>query len=85
MEKALETIVADEMTNIYKLEVERWFLALTAQELAKEVKFKYKFYMVPGGGYGSLKNGRSIYILVFIIIINAKCVLVKSRAESEIK
>ena len=56
-----------------------------AQELAKEVKFKYKFYMVPGGGYGSLKNGRSIYILIFINIINAKCVLVKSRAESEIK
>jgi len=28
------------------------------KELAKEVKFKYKFYMVPGGGYGSLKNGR---------------------------
>ena len=32
---------------------------LIAQHLAKEVKFKYKFYMVPGGGYGSLKNGRS--------------------------
>ena len=28
------------------------------QALAKEVKFKYKFYMVPGGGYGSFKNGR---------------------------
>ena len=31
---------------------------LIVQHLAKEVKFKYKFYMVPGGGYGSLKNGR---------------------------
>jgi len=28
------------------------------KELAKEVKFKYKFYMVEGGGYGSFKNGR---------------------------
>ena len=62
---------------------------MIAQELAKEVKFKYKFYMVPGGGYGSLKNGRSIIILtiritinlIFIIVINAKCVLVKSRVQ----
>ena len=37
------------------------------KELAKEVKFKYKFYMVPGGGYGSLKNGRSILITIIII------------------
>jgi len=28
------------------------------KELAKEVKFKYKFYLVEGGGYGSFKNGR---------------------------
>ena len=28
------------------------------QELSKEVKFKYEFYMVEGGGYGALKNGR---------------------------
>ena len=28
------------------------------QELSKEVKFKYEFYLVEGGGYGSFKNGR---------------------------
>lgn len=28
------------------------------KELAKVVKFKYKFYLVEGGGYGSFKNGR---------------------------
>eukprot|EP00092_Neocalanus_flemingeri_P008205 GFUD01008847.1.p1 GENE.GFUD01008847.1~~GFUD01008847.1.p1 ORF type:complete len:922 (+),score=198.85 GFUD01008847.1:309-3074(+) len=28
------------------------------KELSKEVKFKYKFYLVEGGGYGSFKNGR---------------------------
>merc|ERR1719228_1083659 len=28
------------------------------KELAKEVKFKYEFYLVEGGGYGSFKNGR---------------------------
>ena len=26
--------------------------------MSKEVKFKYKFYLVEGGGYGSFKNGR---------------------------
>jgi len=26
--------------------------------LAKEVQFKYKFYLVEGGGYGSFKNGK---------------------------
>ena len=31
---------------------------LVLQELSKEVKFKYEFYMVEGGGYGALKNGR---------------------------
>merc|ERR1719410_2684181 len=28
------------------------------KELSKEVKFKYEFYLVEGGGYGSFKNGR---------------------------
>jgi len=28
------------------------------KELAKEVQFKYTFYLVEGGGYGSFKNGR---------------------------
>ena len=26
--------------------------------MAKEVQFKYKFYLVEGGGYGSFKNGK---------------------------
>ena len=26
--------------------------------MSKEVKFKYEFYLVEGGGYGSFKNGR---------------------------
>ena len=33
-------------------------MKLDFQELSKEVKFKYEFYMVEGGGYGSFKNGR---------------------------
>ena len=41
------------------------------QQLSKEVKFKYKFYMVPGGGYGSLKNGR--FKILLLLLMSSSC------------
>ena len=47
------------------------------------MKFKYKFYMVPGGGYGSLKNGRFIIITFFKFTINL-ALYVNARGHNEV-
>jgi len=59
----MEKIFAKDVTPEAKarmsfLEKHEGFCIDLIKELAKVVKFKFEFYLVEGGGYGSFKNGR---------------------------
>jgi len=58
MHKILPDVTPEALQRMSFKEKYEGFCLDLIKELAKEVKFKYEFYLVEGGGYGSYKNGR---------------------------